>query len=174
MTDATTQALVDAWLTAYDAMCRHRNNVLTFADHGFTFLFDLASPENPEVDDRLVAAYGLSAPSPKRRDASRIKGFLGGGIDIRGKGRYDKGHALAHAIGGGLDANLFPQRPDLNRGRSEAGKRYRGMERHAGEHPGTFVYSRLIYNDDTWVPCALEYGVRLPDGEMWVELFDNT
>ncbi|MFA6445257.1 MAG: hypothetical protein WCV99_23215, partial [Sterolibacterium sp.] len=111
------EPLIDDWLAAYDEMCRHAPNVLSFDDHGFTFLFDLASPKNPEADDRLVAAYGSSSPAPTRRDAARIRGFLGGGLDTPGKGRYDKGHALAHAIGGGLDANLFPQRPELNRGR---------------------------------------------------------
>ncbi|MFA6312034.1 MAG: hypothetical protein WC681_11180 [Sterolibacterium sp.] len=168
------EPLIDDWLAAYDEMCRHAPNVLSFDDHGFTFLFDLASPKNPEADDRLVAAYGSSSPAPTRRDAARIRGFLGGGLDTPGKGRYDKGHALAHAIGGGLDANLFPQRPELNRGRSKAGQLYRSMERYAGAHAGTFVYSRLLYGDESWVPCALEYGVQREDGSLWVERFDNT
>lgn len=174
MTDEMAKRLIEEWLTAYDAMCRHTPNVLEFTDHGFNFLFDLASVNDPEVDDRLVAAYGRSSAGSAPRDASRIKGLLGGGIDIRGKGRYDKGHALAHAMGGGLDANLFPQRPDLNRGRSEAGRRYRRMEHYAAEHPGSFVYSRLIYSDASWVPSALEYGVQRADGTLWIECFDNT
>jgi len=166
--------LIDNWLVAYDGMCRHAPNVLAFDDHGFTFLFDLASPGDQNVADRLVAAYGLSSAATAQRDAVRIRGFLGGGIDIPGKGIYDKGHALAHAIGGGLDANLFPQRPALNRGRSKEGRLYRRMETYAGSHPGRFVYSRLIYDDESWVPCALEYGVQRDDGTLWVERFDNT
>lgn len=165
-----TDRLIATWLTAYDAMCQHTPNVLEFSDHGFTFLFDLAQVNDPDVDDRLVAAYGLSHPLPGKRDAVRIRGFLGGGLDIPGKGRFDKGHAL----GGGLDANLFPQRPELNRGRSEAGKLYRRMERHAATHPGRFVYTRLIYCDASWVPCALEYCVEREDGSLWIETFDNT
>lgn len=173
MTKQDIQNLIDDWLDAYAAMSPHSPNVLEFTDHGFNFLFDLTQVSAPEVEDRLVAAYGFSHPQPKPRDAVRIRGFLGGGLDIPGKGRFDKGHALAHAMGGGLDANLFPQRPDLNRGRSEAGKRYRRMERYAVEHPGRFVYTRLIYTDTSWVPSALEYGVEQDIGSLWVETFDN-
>lgn len=174
MTPQTIEDLVDAWLTTYAEQSPHTPNVLEFTDHGFQFLFDLTSEFGEPVADRLVAAYGYSHPQPRQRDAVRIRGFLGGGIDIPGKGRFDKGHALAHAMGGGLDANLFPQRPDLNRGRSEAGKLYRRMERYATDHPGCFVYTRLLYADTSWVPVALEYGVEQDDGRLWVERFDNT
>ena len=44
--------------------------------------------------------------------------------------RRDKGHFIAHAIGGGLDMNIFSQARDLNRGISEQGKVYRLMERY--------------------------------------------
>lgn len=154
-------------------MCSHEPNVLQFLDQGFTFLFDQASASGTDAEDRLVVGYGSSTMQRKRRDASRIQGFLGGGIEIPGKGTYDKGHVLAHAQGGGLDVNLVPQRPDLNRGRSAAGKAYRRMEAYAANRPGTFVFSRLIYGDETWVPTSLEYGVLLAEGKLWVELFPN-
>lgn len=165
--------LEDEWIATYYDMSRHSPNVLQFDDHGFTFLYDVASANTTEVDDRLVVAYGFSAARSHERDRARIQGFLGGGIDIPGKGRFDKGHALAHAMGGGLDANLFPQRPELNRGRSAAGRRYREMERYAGKNPGSLVFSRLLYGDDSWVPASLEYGILKPDGELWVEWFEN-
>jgi hypothetical protein len=142
-------------------------------DHGFTFLFDLPSASAPTAADRLVAAFGRSAHPVSARDASRIRGFLGGRIEIAGKGIFDKGHAMAHASGGGLDVNLFPQRPELNRGRSPAGKIYRKMERYAANAPGTFVFSRFVYHDETWLPIELEYGILRSDGTFWVEQFAN-
>lgn len=165
--------LEDEWIATYYDMSSHAPNILQFPDHGYTFLYDQTSANPCDVDDRLVAAYGHSTQSEHKRDKSRIQGFLGGGIDIPGKGRFDKGHVLAHAMGGGLDVNLFPQRPELNRGRSEAGRVYRRMEKYAADHPGTFAFSRLIYSDNSWVPSFLEYGVLMPDGKLWVEWFEN-
>jgi len=69
--------------------------------------------------------------------------------------------------------NLFPQRLELNRGRSPEGKKYRSMERYAAAHPGTFVFSRFWYTDPSWVPVSLEYGLLRPDGTFWVERFTN-
>jgi hypothetical protein len=165
--------LEDEWHAAYCDMSSHNPYVMQVPDQGFTFLYDQASASANDVDDRLVAAYGLSTTSEHKRDRNRQRGFLGGRIDVPGKGKFDKGHALAHAMGGGLDTNLFPQKPELNLGRSEAGKIYRRMERYGAGHPGTFVFSRLIYTDNSWVPSALEYGVLMPEGNVWVEWFEN-
>jgi hypothetical protein len=166
-------ALEDAWLSAYWAACTHESNVLKFEDAGFLFLFDQTSATGSVTEDRLVAGYGVSSSPNKGRDAGRMRGFLGGRLEIPGKGVFDKGHVLAHGMGGGLDANLFPQRPELNRGRSPAGKIYRRMERYAATHPGTFAFSRLWYSDSSWVPSALEYGILMPEGQFWVEQFAN-
>ncbi|MBS4096187.1 MAG: hypothetical protein KGZ83_05035 [Sulfuricella sp.] len=173
LVEELTPLLENEWIATYYDMSSHQPTVLQFPDHGYTFLYDQASASSDKVDDRLVAAYGLSATRSHERDKARIQGFLGGGIDVPGKGKFDKGHALAHAMGGGLDVNLFPQRPELNRGKSKAGRLFRKMERHAGDNPGSFVFMRLIYSDDSWVPASLEYGILLPDGELWVEWFEN-
>ena len=167
------QILEDEWHATYYDMSSHNPCVMKFSDQGFTFLYDQASANTNDVDDRLVVAYGFSIANEYKRDKNRIQGLLGGGIDVPGKGKFDKGHALAHAMGGGLDVNLFPQNPELNRGKSEAGKVYRKMEKFAANHPGTFVFSRLIYTDDSWVPSSLEYGILMPHGELWVEWFEN-
>jgi hypothetical protein len=170
-----TETLVDAWIAEYYEMISHDPYILDVPDRGFNFLFDLTlakhdknDPDRP--DDRVVAAYGLSRAPEAKRDASRIRGF--GDIGGR-KGAADKGHLMAHSMGGSLDINVFPQRPEVNRGRSAEGKRYRAMERYAATHPGTCVFSRLIYGDDSWVPRALEYGILLPDPRLWVERFPN-
>ncbi len=171
--DNLVQFVEDEWVATYYEMGSHIPMVLKFQDQGFTFLYDQSSANGSDVEDRLVAAYGWSIANGRKRDESRMKGFLGGGIDIPGKGKFDKGHVLAHSMGGGLEVNIFPQRPELNRGRSVAGRDYRRMEKYAAAHLGTFVFSRLIYSDLSWLPSSLEYGVLMQDNKLWVEWFEN-
>tara|TARA_R110002111_G_scaffold1157_1_gene8192 strand:+ start:56226 stop:56789 length:564 start_codon:yes stop_codon:yes gene_type:complete len=135
------------------------------------FLFDHSA-------ERVVLAYALSIVQTEKRDASRMKGFLNPNVSVRkviGDDAFfaDKGHFLGHASGGILDINLFPQRRELNRGWSEEGKQFRKMERHVAEKPGTFFYHRPIYDDATWIPKYLEYGVLRCDNEWWIETFAN-
>jgi hypothetical protein len=171
-----TATLPDLWIDEYYNMVQHQPYILEVPDRGFNFLFDLTLEnhdrnDSARPDDRVVAAYGLSKPSEGKRDASRIRGFgIIGGLS---RGRMDKGHLMAHSMGGSLDINIFPQRPDVNRGRSASGKVYRRMERYAAKHPGTFVFSRPIYLDSTWVPHALEYGLLLSEPRFWIERFPN-
>jgi hypothetical protein len=165
--------LEDVWLDRYRKASSHETNVLQFQDSGFIFLYDQTSSGNSGVEDRLVVGYGFSVHQDEKRDASRIRGLLGGGLEIPGKGTFDKGHVLAHSMGGGTSVNLFPQRPELNQPRSEKGKLYCRMERFAARNPNTFVFSRLWYSDDSWVPSAMEYGVLLPERRFWVEQFKN-
>ena len=72
-----------------------------------------------------------------------------------------------------MDMNLFPQKRELNRGHSVEGSEYRKMENFALLHPGTLVFSRPIYFDDTWRPYFLEYGVKSESVPFWVRVFDN-
>lgn len=135
------------------------------------YLFDLTL-------ERVVVAYGLSQRPAKARDASRMRGFPDVGRTFAARlgaeaPAADKGHFLAHAAGGELDVNLFPQRRDLNRGWSEEGKLYRRMERRIAGRPGTFHFHRPLYGDASWLPWRLELGVLLDDREWWVERFDN-
>lgn len=173
--DALINALRDEWIGDYWDSTSHSPCICEIPINKTTFIFDQTSASTAEntVADRLVAAYGFSVKNKKKRDASRIRGFIGGRIDIPNKGTFDKGHALSHAMGGGLDINLFPQKPALNRGHSREGRTYRKMEKYAADHPGTFVFSRLFYTDNSWVPSALEYGVLMPDRVLWVERFEN-
>lgn len=170
------EELPNRWIDAYHEMTQHEAYILDVPDRGFNFLFDLTlakydknDPARP--DDRVVAAYGLSRRAESERDASRIRGF--GAIGGTARGPMDKGHFMAHSMGGSLDINIFPQRSEVNRGRSARGRIYRSMERYAATHPGTFVFSRPIYGDDSWVPHALEYGILLPEPRFWIERFPN-
>lgn len=135
------------------------------------FLFDL-------IAERVVLAYAISSAPEHARDASRMRGFPDVGIGFRhvtgdAADRADRGHFLCHAAGGGLDMNLFPQRRELNRGWSEEGKRFRRMERHVASHGGIFYFHRPMYDDATWVPARLEYGVLLDDTSWWTDEFQN-
>ena len=106
-----------------------------------------------------------------RRDRARLRGFILSPVSWSRRGR-DRGHFVAHAAGGGLDLNLFPQAARLNRGRTEDGKLWRRMETHAARHPRTPLYVRPIYETPGWTPTALEYGL-LVDGRLWWNRFAN-
>jgi hypothetical protein len=101
-----------------------------------------------------------------------MRGWLGETGEILGATR-DKGHFIAHCMGGGLEVNVFSQDRKLNRGWSPQGKIYRQMEKYCQEHSGTFCFSRPIYADTSSVPRWLEFGVLKEDATLWVEVFDN-
>lgn len=46
------------------------------------------------------------------------------------------------------------------------------MERQIIEHPGTPLFVRPLYDDGTWVPTLIEYGV-LTDEQLWRERFKS-
>jgi hypothetical protein len=95
------------------------------------------------------------------------------GISSKPAFAADRGHFLAHATGGELDINLFPHRAELNRGTSVAGRRFREMERYVAATEGTFFYHLPRYDDETWIPSELEFGVLVEDAGWWVERFAN-
>ena len=161
---------VDAWCGEYSS--KWSEAVLTEINLDFAvFLFDHAS-------ERVTLAYAVSVEQLHPRDAARMRGFPNVNASIRkvlGHRAFpaDRGHYLGHASGGALDINLFPQRRDLNRGWSQEGKRFRKMERHVADHPGAFFYHRPIYEDETWIPSEMEYGVLRTPGGWWTDRFRN-
>lgn len=162
---------VDGWCDEYRGSAGGGEAEIVEVTLGLAvYLFDLTL-------ERVVVAHGLSQPPSQVRDATRMRGFPDAGRSFAARlgaaaPAADKGHFLAHASGGELDINLFPQRRDLNRGWSAPGKRFRRMERWVAERAGTFHFHRPLYADESWVPAWLEYGV-LREGEWWVERFDN-
>jgi hypothetical protein len=171
--------LPGVWCDAYEDGTPNPTNILEFEVDGYTFLYDFNSGMDWDdsagelQEDRAVAAYGRSQRAEEPRDASRQKGFPLSPRDDWCGTPYDRGHLMAHAAGGPMDVNFFPQRADLNRGRTEEGKRFRAMERYCVEHPGTFVFARLLYGDLSWRPDFVEYGMLREDGVLEVERFDN-
>jgi len=168
------------WRDSYVAAVERPTNLVQFRARTFEYVFDLYSgleatgeiPYDQTVEDRVVAVLGTSATPEEPRTGTRMRGWLGETGEIVGAVR-DKGHFIAHCIGGGQNANVFSQDRKLNRGWSAQGKTYRQMERYCQEHPGTFCFARPVYSDNSSVPRWLEFGVLKKDETLWIETFDN-
>jgi len=171
------------WRDAYLEMTPHPTNIVRWQRGSFEYIYDDyasleasgAVPYDANAEARLVAALGHSEPRNIARDDYRLRGWVGATERMFGR-IWDKGHFIAHSIGGavdGLEANVFVQRRDLNRGWSVEGKRFREMEKYCVLNPGTFCFSRPLYLGPTAKPAFLEFGVLRSDGDLWVDRFDN-
>src|ERR1019366_2360400 len=168
------------WRDVYMATVEHQTNLVRFQFRTFEYICDLYSElevagevrYGETIEDRVVAVLAASARAEERRDASRSRGWVGPTQEFLGTER-DKGHYMAHCIGGGLDVNVFSQERRLNRGWSPQGKIYRQMETYCYEQPGTFCFSRPVYADSSSVPRWLEFGLLKTDLSLWVEVFNN-
>ena len=175
-----TEELPYKWRELYVEQTPHVTNIVRFHYNTFEYFYDLYSEleasggvvYSPTIEDRLAGVIGVSAPTTGPRNPTRLRGWVGPTEKYLGKGR-DKGHFMAHYIGGGLDVNVFSQDRALNRGWSAQGKVYRRMEAYCHEHPGTLCFCRPIYAGDTSVPRWLEFGLVRENGTLWVETFDN-
>jgi hypothetical protein len=181
---AFVEQLLSVWKAAYLLMTPHVVDTFVVRHRSFHYMFDDYAtleatgkvPYDPVIEARLVAAVGWSKPQSSCRDDYRLKGWVGPTEAWWGR-KWDKGHFIAHSIGGAVDQcelNVFIQRRSLNRGWSKAGKRYRLMEAYCAENPGTFCFSRPMYADGSARPTKLEFGVLKADGRLWIEVFDNS
>lgn len=161
------------WDVSYRDMCSRATNVLAFVDRGMFFHFDLGSrntrSRKKAPEGRIVVVYGLSHYQFVGRDEPRIKAFLSQRLRTAAGRPMDKGHFASRRQGGGLDVNLFPQHPEVNRGWSPRGKVFDELERYCVAHAGTFFFARPIYGDQTRIPHAIEYGVLEQSKELRVE-----
>ena len=181
--DRMREFLVDelpyVWLDHYLAMLPHQHNVHRITLEGFEYLWDLSSElvrhgnlhASDAVDDRLVAAHGVSQLNTLSRDDARLRRRTLGPIDeVDPKQRlpYDRGHAIGHKLGGGLDINIIPQSRAMNRGGA-----WRQMERYCQEHSGTYFFCRPIYNGLSSHPAEIEFGILKDANSLWVNVFNN-
>lgn len=165
------------WRDAYLEMTPRPTNIVLFTHGTFDYIYDdyatlkatgVLEPDSI-TEARLVAAVGVSQPNPAQRDDSRLRGWVGPTGETFGDG-WDKGHFIAHSIGGavdGLEANVFLQLRSVNRGE------YRKMEKYCAANPGVLCFSRPIYGDPSAKPTQVEFGVLKPDSELWVQVFNN-
>lgn len=160
------EGLSTFWVDEYLRAMSKRPEIVEFSDSAYSFLFDYDH-------ERVVVAFGETREPAGSRDAARQKGFIPSFTKFYPN--KDRGHFLSHASGGLMDVNFFPQKKEINRGWSPAGKIYRAMEKHCASHSGTFVFSHPIYTaaDPGWDPEQLEYGFYDHDREFRAILFPN-
>jgi hypothetical protein len=172
------------WVDAYRLVADCDPNIWRIQIESFEYLFDhvteLVQRKERAVedagDDRVVAVHGRSKPGVEPRPASILRGAPRGAAEVLpdlGARGYDRGHLMAHSMGGGTFINIFPQLSAVNRGKSKQGREFRAMERYCSNHPGTYCFARPIYDGPTFLPAALEYGVLKQDGDLWVRSFPN-
>ncbi len=173
------------WTEIYEENAARPLELYRLASGQFQYIYDdhealAASGEienDPVSESRVVAAFGFSPPSSidRKKDDGRLRGWLGPTEKRFGRG-FDKGHFIAHSIGGAVDRaefNVFVQCRRMNRGWTEEGKRYRLLESYCQQSPGVFCFSRPFYIDGSSRPTWLEFGVLKTDGNLWVDVFDN-
>lgn len=180
--DAIVPVLEAQWCGLYRQMTPAQNCVDVIAWDTFNYAYDnpctIRQHEfvwNQDVEDRTVVVYGRSKPVKEKRDRYGMRGPRGEREweESSDKYPYDRGHFIAHSIGGQAHVGLFPQRRDINRGRSPRGRVYRSMERYCLDNSGVFCFARPIYLDKSVHPFYLEFGILRPDLTFWVELFEN-
>lgn len=159
------------WIKDYLEFENIDREILKFEVGEYFFLFD--QNKDRDAEDRVVGAFGFSRQTTKSRDTSRMKGFIGGFKKMVGYQQFDKGHFIAHLSGGVLDVNLYPQLTELNRGWSKQGKVFRKMERFCVDNPGTFIFTRPLYSDSSWIPKHIEFGYITKQFKLHVERFEN-
>ena len=175
--------LAEIWKAAYLAMTPRQADIYVIRHGTFQYLYDNYTmleaagkvPYHPTHESRVVAAFGVSKPQKIARDDFRLKKWVGPTETYFGRD-WDKGHFIAHSIGGAVDQcelNVFVQSRRLNRGWTVEGKRFREMESYCAHQSGTFCFNRPIYSDGSAKPVSLEFGLLKTDGEWWVEVFGN-
>jgi hypothetical protein len=122
---------------------------------------------------RVVFVYGKSAPGMTVRDHKRMSQFFGAFKNQPEYVGYDKGHFIAHSNDGQIDQNLYPQLKELNRGLSPQGKLFRSMERYLQRNEDLFYFVRPVYNDLTWIPDQIEFGIFTKERGLLLNRFDN-
>jgi hypothetical protein len=144
---------------------------------GFQFVIDLTDldPRDGLPETRVVVAFGVSTTPAIQKNRDTMKTYWRHVplLFERYGAQYNKGHFIAHSMGGPIDVNLFPQIAHINLGRSERGKNFRKMEKYAAGNPGTFVFARPVYGDLTDCPVSLEYGYCDTSMKPVLEIFPN-
>lgn len=139
--------LVALWADDY-ASRRPGCELLETSQGGFSYLFDV-------VADSLVAAWGISHGKnleSRKVIATRMKGH-----PLQDGGRYHRGHAIPHTLGGQTDINLVPQLGKINSGPFQA------LERKAVSCPGALYFTYWLYGrGNSQKPVGVEQGLLCP------------
>lgn len=137
-------------------------------DDRIGYFFDIAA-------ERLVGAYVVSHgknDSSREESDKRLAGH-----PLNDSSLFDRGHTIAHTLGGGCDINIVPQNSRVNRsGRRDVPTGFRTLERRAVETPGSLYFVHWLYAGATGgeqVPTGVEQGLLLPRQAPEVYRFEN-
>jgi len=131
--------LPQTWIREYRELFPNRDSEIYAIRRGtFDFIFDDLAGLSPtgvlrndiNGESRVIGVIGTTAPSERKRDDTRLRGWSGRTRRTFGDA-WDKGHFIAHSAGGavvGWELNVYLQRRDLNSGWSQEGVRYRKLE----------------------------------------------
>jgi hypothetical protein len=172
--------LIRLWKQSYCRMGNPNPYIMGFPFETYELLFDQIE-EYPDddidtlsdsyIEERTVVAYGFSSKPKEGRNKNDY--YMRGDDQRKWAGNEtDRGHFIAHSLGGNIWANIFPQRRDINRGISE-GKNYKAMENYLKNNEGLFCFSRPIYFDFYNRPYLLEYGYITKKFELIMRVFEN-
>lgn len=67
----------------------------------------------------------------------------------------------------------MPQATRLNRGWSDAGRRWRALERLCAANDSSFLFVAVSYGDVSDIPSSFEFLVEVPGAPAVVERFEN-
>lgn len=174
--------LYDLWIDLYEGQIgslgrveSQRIGTVEYVHDTRQYPYDEPFDFRTMVDDRVIVAMGISKNIKGARDrfAMRAPPCIHEFGERPEDCAFDRGHFIAFTLGGIEEIGLFPQHRDVNRGMGEYGKKYVAMERYARNQPGTFLFSRPIYGDNTRHPFWIEFGLVKSDGNFWVEVFPN-
>jgi hypothetical protein len=162
--------LLDLWYEDYAQTYPKSELVLVRLEaegSSFTYLFDINR-------QRVIGSVGLPSFVSHKRDASRMAGH-----PLANSKLYDRGHLLAHSLGGGADINLVPQLSKVNR--VDFQKIERIARRLASENVRCVYFVRPIYpiesvsaDEASQLPSWIEQGLVGETGNLTYELHGNT
>lgn len=170
------------WIHTYKTTSTNYGTITLQNFSGYAFIIDdgnqlrnRQSLEKEILESRVVGAFGIANKKINPKNRNTMRRWIGKTTEVfRAYGNnYDKGHFIGHSFGGPIDVNLFPQISHINRGLSNEGKKYRNMEKFISLNPGTFVFSRPIYNDLSFCPYLLEFGYCDASLRFNFKLFSN-
>src|SRR5713226_7407055 len=103
------EELPHLWRDEYQRMSKREVSLVRIRHNSFEYIYDNYSYleatgviQHSLVEDRLVAVLGLSAPQSMGRDDYRLRGWVGPTETAYGR-ECDKGHFIAHSLGGAVD-----------------------------------------------------------------------
>jgi hypothetical protein len=135
------------------------------------FIFD-------QTHERVVVAYGLSQRPVHARDANRMRGFPTSMSEWRRSSvsQPSTSTAVTSSVTHREDAStsiFFRIAASSTEGGHRTARVSEGWSGGSANTKKRFNFHRPAYDDQSWIPAALEYGVLRDGSEWWIETFPN-